>query len=361
MRANQLAGAEKMGYSALTLLRTALLTTLASALLPSAVQAQIKVTVRSRLPEPGRFKASNGILIQWNVNPKDPDRDAIEAFDVNGQRVLGVNVFKMLPSARAVSISDVAVRSDQSVAVAAVISGRDDSIRPALLYVGWDGKLVRAIDLDASREIGWLEFDDAGNLWALTDYLGKKAWADTNAAGIDCPLGPLIFVYDREGQVVRSLLKQVDFPDGLQEGHALGGRVSFGITPDKVWFWQPARHRMIVADWEGRNVKRIPTPLPVSRSWLIRASFHRRAEPQIQAGLSVLLPSGQVLVDIASAEPDVPSGTYILRGERLHKGSIDDARSRFLAGVDGSEFVFVSTPKLGSSDFQITRELARNF
>jgi hypothetical protein len=342
--------------------RSPLLTIVASALLSAAVQAQAQqtqqVTVHSRLPEPGRFKTSNGFLVQWNGNAKDPASDAIEAFDPNGERVLGVNLFKLLPSARAVSIDDVAARRDQPLAVAAVISEKDGSVRPVLLYVGWDGELVRAVDLDPSREIGWLEFDEAGNLWALTDYLGRKVWADTNAAGINCPLGPLILVFNREGQIARSLLKQADFPDGFQEGQAIGGRVSFGVTKETIWFWQPVRHRMFVVDREGLSAKRISASLPVSRSWFVRIAHIRNAAAPIEAGFSAFLPSGQLLANIISAEPDVPSGLYLSRRQRFQKSAVHSPGNTYLAGIDGSEFVFVSIPRPGSNDFQVIRETA---
>ena len=338
-------------------------TILGSALLLSAVPSQAQqVTVHSRLPEPGRFKMSGGFLVQWDVNAKDPASDAIEAFDPNGERVFGVNLFKLLPSAKTISIEDVAARRGQPLAVAAAIREKDDRVRAVLLYVRWDGALVRSIDLDASREIGWLEFDEAGNVWALTGYLGRKVWADTNAAGIDCPLGPLILAFTRDGQIARSLLKQSDFPDGFQESQAIGGSVSFGVTQETIWFWQPVRHRMIVVDRASSSVKRISTPLPVSRSWLVRASHSRSARPlavpQIEVGFSAFLPSGEVLANIMAAEPDVPSGLYLSRGQRFQKSAVNSPRNTYLAGIDGSEFVFVSIPTPGSNDFQVIRQPA---
>jgi hypothetical protein len=347
-----------MTYTALKT-TSKILTILASSLLSAAAPMQAQdVTIHSRLPEPGRFKTSNGFLVQWNVNAKDPASDAIEVFDRTGVRVLGVNVFKLLPWAKAVSIDDVAARRGQPLAVAAVIREQDDRLQSMLLYVGWDGELVRSVDLDPSREIGWLEFDESGSLWALTDYLGRKVWADTNAAGINCPLGSLILVFNREGQIARSLLKQADFPDGFEEGRAIGGRISFGVTQQAIWFWQPAKRWMIVVDRKGGSVKRILASLPVSRIRLVGASRIRRAVPAIEAGVSAFLPSGKVLANIVSAEPDVPSGVYQSRGQRFQKTGFDSPRNTYLAGIDGSEFIFVSIPKAGSNDFQVIREPA---
>ncbi|SPE43543.1 exported hypothetical protein [Candidatus Sulfopaludibacter sp. SbA3] len=292
-------------------------------------QSQAQTVFHSLLPAPRGLRLSDHLLVHWNP-------DAIEAFDRDGRRVLGINVPKLLPSAKKISIDDIAVRRDRLLAVAAVTREKDDRTQAWLLYVGWDGELVRAVELDASKEIGWLEFDEAGDLWALTDYLGRKVQKDTIEAGIPCPLGPLIQVYDAEGKVVKSLLKQADFPEGLQESPTKG-QVTFGLTGDKVWFWQPFRHRMIITDRYGRRVQKISIPL--APTWNM-------------GGSSLLLPSGEVLADVWSPTPSV-RGMYLARAQSFKKwAQPDDAR---LIGMDGSELVFVSKSSTGPSDFLIAR------
>jgi hypothetical protein len=59
-------------------------------------------------------------------------------------------------------------------------------------------------------------------------------------------VSPLILAFNSEDKVVKGLLKQADFPDAAREEPAIGD-VSFGLSNDKVWFWQPARHRTIIA------------------------------------------------------------------------------------------------------------------
>ena len=66
-------------------------------------------SVHSLLPEPGAFKVSGSMLLHWNINAKDRGRDAVEAFDRDGMRVFGIDIYKLLPSAQMVSIDDVAV------------------------------------------------------------------------------------------------------------------------------------------------------------------------------------------------------------------------------------------------------------
>jgi hypothetical protein len=293
-------------------------------------------TVHSLLPEPGRgrFKMSDGLLLHWNSNAKDRSRDAIEAFDRNGVRIWGVNIYKLLPSAKEVSIHDVAVRRNESIAIAAV-SVENGGVRSWLLRLGWDGRLAHKTGLDAVTEIGWLDFDEAGNVWGLTDYLGEKVRKDTIYNGTPCPLGPLILVFNPEGKIVKTLLKQANFPDSLREGPDIG-QVTFGLTNDEVWFWQPARHRMVITDREGSGIQRIS--IRHARTWNL-------------GGMTLLIPSGEIIQDLHSPTAGV-QGIYLVEHRRIEK--VRQPQNVSLVGVDASEFVFVS-PVNQAGDFLVRR------
>jgi hypothetical protein len=279
-------------------------------------------SVHSLLPESGSFKVSGGLLLHWNINAQDGSHDAIEAFDRSGVRVFGIDIYKLLPSAKVVSIDDVAVGRDEAIAIAAVSREKDNQNRAWLLRLGWDGRLVHMTQLDAAKSIGWLAFDEAGNIWGLTNYLGEKVRKDTIYNGTPCPIGPLILVFNPEGKIVKSLLKQADFPDSLREAPDIG-QVTFGITNDKVWFWQPSRHRMIITDLEGRELRKIL--IPHARTWNL-------------AGETLLTPTGQVVQDLHSPTPSV-HGIYLASTHHIEKHG--QPQSASLVGMDGSEFVFV--------------------
>jgi hypothetical protein len=288
-------------------------------------------SVHSLLPEPGRFKISDGLLLHWNVNATDPNRDAIEAFDRYDARVFGVNIYQLLPSAKTVSIYDAAVRRGQSIAIAAVSRETDGRTLAWLLRLGWDGHLAYKTQLDAANEIGWLDFDEAGNIWGLTDYLGEKVRKDTIFDGTPCPLGPLILVFNPEGKIVKSLLKQADFADSLREESTIG-QVSFGLSGDQVWFWQPAKHRMIITDREGSAIRK--TSIRHAHTWNL-------------GGLTLLMPTGEIVQDLLSPTPNV-WGIYIVKNNRVER--LRHLQNAFLVGMDGSEFVFVSkTNDMGDS------------
>lgn len=290
-------------------------------------------SVHSSLREPARFKISDGLLLHWNVTP-DRNRDAIEAFDQNGVRLFGIDVYQLMPSAGKIGISDVAARRDGSIAIASVTAEKD-RIRPWLMQLDTNGRLRKLTELDSATEIGWLAFDRRGNVWALTDYLGERVRKDTIYNGTPCPLGPMILVFNSDGKIVGSLFKQIDFRPGMQQGPKIGD-VSFGLTDDKVWFWQPAKHRMIIAGQNGGDVRKISIP---------------HAPTYNLGGQTLLTPSGEVVQDLYSPTPGV-GGIYLASGRRIEK--ISPPPNTFLAGMDGSEFVFVRFGnKIG--DFSVIR------
>ena len=142
--------------------------------------------------------------------------------------------------------------------------------------------------------MGWLDFDEAGNIWGLTDYLGEKVRKDTIFDGTPCPLGPLILVFKPEGKVVKSILKQADFPDSLREASDIG-QVTFGLTGEKVWFWQPAKHRMIITDRNGNGIQKISI---------------RHASTWNLGGPTLLTPDGGDYQDLHSPTTSSDSGQH---------------------------------------------------
>jgi hypothetical protein len=102
----------------------------------------------------------------------------------------------------------------------------DGSLQDMLLYFTWGGLLERSIDVPPEQEINNLDLDEDGNVWTLTDYFG----------GEDDTTGPLIFVYDRTGHLLKGLLRRTDYPAGFKEEPLKGGSVGFGLTPEGSGF-----------------------------------------------------------------------------------------------------------------------------
>lgn len=296
-------------------------------------------SVHSLLPTPGKTKLSDGLLLCWNLTPADRSQDSLEAFDRSGSRLLGINVYQLLPFAEKISIADVAARRNDGFAIAAVTvehEGRENQQnRPWLLRLDASGRLLWKKELSAAEELGWLDFDKSGAIWGLTDYEGEQIRKGTIEDGIPCPVGPLILAFDSEGKKVKSILKQIDFRPGFSES-ASTGQVSFGITGDQVWFWQPAKNRMVIADLDGRNVRKFS--LPRQRTYNL-------------GGLTALTPAGEVIQDLHSPTPAV-RGIYLARNRRVEK--ISRLNDDSFVGMDGSEFVFIRPGKT-AAEFELVR------
>lgn len=175
-----------------------------------------------------------------------------------------------------------------------------------MLYFTPGGLLERNIQLPPEQGINNLDVDKDGNVWTLTDYLGRN----------DVTTGPLIFVYDRTGRLTNGFLRRTDYPAGFGESNRTGGTVAFGVADGVVWFWQPVRHRMTVVSREGRVLRQVSVVLPKSRNGAARS-------PLPEADFVAPLSSGRVVDGIVSPWPDVPTGAYVSSGSRFANISPD--------------------------------------
>jgi len=309
------------------------------ALVRAGIAEQAAVSLRSGLAEPGSLKFSHGYIVAFNRTQKLPGRDSIEVFDREGRRVVALDVLGQLPGVSQVALDDISARPARSLVAGATIRKLGGGLQDMLLYFTWEGLLERSIGIPPEQEIDNLDLDEDGNVWTLTDYFGRRD---------DDTTGPLIFVYDRTGRLVKGLLRRTDYPAGFKEGRLQGGVVGFGLTHDWVWFWQPARHRMTVVSREGRVLKRISVALPKSR--IDKSQGHPHPP---EAVFVALLPSGQVAAGIACPWPDVPWGAYLSRGKHFVGSS---SLKLWLLGIDGLDFVFVKEGDSGSGRFEIVWE-----
>ncbi len=256
------------------------------------------VSIRSGLAEPGWFKASHGYIVEFNRTQKLPGRDSVEVFDRKGQRAVALDVLRQLPGAAEVALDDIAVRAGRQIVAGATIRKMDGGLQDVLLYFTWEGLLERSISIPPEQEINNLDLDEDGNVWTLTDYFGRQ----------DDTTGPLMFVYDQTGQLIKGLLRRTDYPAGFKEGPTNGGAVGFGVTPEGAWFWQPVRHRLTIVSREGRILKQASVALPKFHG---RRTGGKTRIPPPEADVIALLPSGQIAAGIVSPWPDVPTGAYL--------------------------------------------------
>ncbi len=294
------------------------------------------VSIHSGLAEEGWFKVSGGFLVAFNGTQKYPRINSIEVFDRQGRRLAGLDVLGQLPGASSISLDDVAAREGRAIVVGGTMRNAAGGLQDLLLYFSWNGRLERSVYLPPEQEISKIELDEEGEVWTLTDYFGRG----------DDTKGPLIFVYDGTGKLLKGLLRRTDYPAGLREDPRRGGVSGFGLTVDGVWFWEPARLRMTVINRSGKVLKQESVALPKSHLG------QSRSNPP-ESSFVGLLPSGQIATGIISPLHDVPTGAYISRGKRFVRGSDE---TLWLIGVDGTDFVFLKPAGPGSNEYQVLRE-----
>jgi hypothetical protein len=318
-------------------MRSLFLSVLAAIVLARTSRAEPAfVSMHSALAEPGWFKVSSGFLVAFDGSQKSPGTDSIEIFDRQGRRIVGLDVLGQLPGVSSVSLDDVAAREGRTIAVGGTTRNAGGGLQDILLYFSWNGRLERSVYLPPEQEISKIELDEEGNVWTLADYFGRG----------DDTRGPLIFVYDEKGSLVKGLLRRTGYPAGFREDPRRGGVAGFGLTANGAWFWEPSRHRMIVVSRSGKILKQESVALP--KSHLDQSRFHPP-----ESNFVGLLPSGQVAAGIVSPLDDVPTGAYFSRGNRFVRGSEQNLR---LIGLDGTDLVFLKPAKPGSNDFQVLRE-----
>lgn len=286
-------------------------------------------------------KFENGLEIFWrddpvlpsNANSTDKHRDAVvEIFDRAGTQLaiclvkdyLKTNDSRLLD----VGLWDVSARRPGYIAVAAVYTRIGADPVAVLLYFNWDGAMRRETVLDARSEIHALELDRQGHVWTLNEFdpdnLAESVFSEFNDSGA------------LMGQFVKPQRHWT-----TDESDTKGGQTSFGVMPGGAWAWLPVSRTLVSID-EGTA----------------KAEVHRTGFPHIAGGRrmearrAVLLPNGQLLMDVAWTAGHQRDGRWFLWSARSGwKGlAFPPEQDRaYLYGADGDEAIYSSTRGVGSS------------
>jgi hypothetical protein len=215
-----------------------------------------------------QLKLDNTLIISWILKSEDPDAKQVEIFDMLGHSLVEVNVLRLVPEARRVSIYDVSARPGGIIAVAAVYRSKEEGslVRPAaaLLLFGFDGRLLSAFALTSSRQISRLEVDDQSYIWTLADHLDD---------GDDPSTLPMVVEYTEAGAEARKVLTRAMFPLHVRriEQSASIGVPSMGHDSDIFWFWLPGSTDLVTVSTRADDRPMVAkTGLPKSVGMAIR-------------------------------------------------------------------------------------------
>lgn len=192
--------------SRLTVLAGVVVALLLAGLVGSLVAAAsfpTRTTVKVTIPYERRtFKVQNDFVVVWQRRWSDRSRDQVELFNGLGERLFTLNPLKSVQGAIEMSIWDVAVGPTGLLAVAAVFADEEERHSASLLLYSSTGGLIRAYSLDPERMIRRLAVDEDENIWALGEN-----WGDEDPA-----LVPMVFKYNRNGEVVGRYVPRVESP-----------------------------------------------------------------------------------------------------------------------------------------------------
>jgi hypothetical protein len=203
-------------------------------------------------PNGKHMRFENTLIISWVGVSHDPTAKQVKIFDERGRSVVELEVLRLVPEAREVGIYDVSARPGNVIAVAAVYASKEGNkrVRPAasLLTFDFDGRLLSASALKASRQVSLLEVDEESNIWTLTDFADE---------GDDPATLPMVVEYTSGGLEARKVLTRGMFPFHARANveNAAIGAPSMGYDSGTLWFWLPGSTDLaIVSTNDGTSV-----------------------------------------------------------------------------------------------------------
>ncbi len=138
------------------------------------------------------------------VSSRDSSMTSIWIDPVGSQGGEPVDHAIKLPESMRLSVSDVAVSYDGSVAVCSSAMDRDGRLASVIAWIGSDGSPTRIVRTSPFSPTG-IGFTADGSLWAAgVEKISRSEWH---------PSHDVVRQYDSEGRLVRSLLSRADFSD----------------------------------------------------------------------------------------------------------------------------------------------------
>jgi len=206
---------------------------------PAAISVKVSIPYERRT-----FKVVNDFVVVWQPRWSDRSRDQVELFNGLGERLFTLNPLKSVQGAIEMSIWDVGVGRSGLVAVAAVSADEEGRRAVSLLLYSSSGGLIRAYSLD--RMVRRLAVDEDENIWALGEN-----WGDEDPA-----LVPMVFKYNRNGELVGRYVPRVELPPIINGDSGPGaGSDAMGLTEAGVWFWLPDRRALVTFHRDGTHIE----------------------------------------------------------------------------------------------------------
>lgn len=300
-----------------------------------AQQSTIQVATVPGADAPSKFE--NDLQIFWRntphpgdppFHPADPEAK-IRIFEGAEHEPVICSVASTIRSFdlnfSGVSIWDVSARRPGWIAVAAVYTRTTGSPVALLLYFDWSGSLLQQVALRHRSELQSIAVVSDRQVWALNDFDPENR-------------SRFVFtVFDQNGTVIKEAVKTRRHWSTEESSHQ-GGQTSFGVVGNYAWTWLPKSQTLITFDSRRGRTETKHTGFPKLDQ---RTVFEARQ--------AVLLPSGELLMDVAWTQLGKRStGWFIwsspLGGHEVHS----PVPHCYLYAVEGNRVIYTTSFGEGS-------------
>ena len=267
-------------------------------------------------------KVENGSTAVWLVNSV-LNVPQVYVFSNSGNKRVELDLVSHLSGTDRVSIYDVSIGKSGRIAAGVVAVGRGGQAVALLLAFSPEGKMMRALGLDSSREITRLIVDDDDSMWTLC---GDGT-------------GEFLIHYSPAGNELGAFVGRSEIPEAADSVDDLkrGVFTSFGLRGNRLWFWVMAPAATIV------SVNRDGSILAREQVALERpAAVSPQADPQLLR--AVQLEDGSQAIQVAWVGERRRDLAVYVRNPGQQAWRVDHrGHSGRLVGADGSKLAFLQS------------------
>lgn len=289
----------------------------------------ISFSLPDAMKRPGATsKVENGSTIVWRLN-STANEPQIQIYSNSSQKRFAPDVVSRLPGTEKAGIIDVSVGQSGRVAVGVVAVSRDQRIVALLMLFSPEGKLLRALALDPSREIVRLVMDSDDSVWTLCGD-GR---------------GELVVHYTAAGEEIGAILSRAQVPEAGDsvDGNLRNGPTSFGLTENRLWLWVTTSWTLVSVNRDGSHLTREPIS-----SLEKPPGCSVNCKPELLR--AVQLRDGTDAIQVAWADDDRRSLTGYVRAPGSTNWKLDPRGATWrLLGTDGDRLAYANHDSTGLS------------
>jgi hypothetical protein len=169
----------------------------------------------------------------------------VRAYLDGHQRGADIDIFKDFPGMQECGVEALTAGPDATTLVAAILNFGNDNIQQPILTYDSSAKLLKTWD-PAPQYVEAIAYSkDDGAIFILGEReLPKGPYA---------PNYPLLIAYNRDGQILKTMIPAGALKDGGDSFHQGGevGETALRITKNRIYFYAPTNREAVITDRSG--------------------------------------------------------------------------------------------------------------